>query len=157
MIDCTQQKMLMVEYNTIASSFGVLSDKLNGLQRYLYKKYPYLFPSDFDVAKLAPSNDFIARATAAFAKCIELYSQKRKIHDPYMAVIVQEGERNVYDQKPLEIAAFEKYGINSMRVTLKEISEHGKVDPESGTLYMYDYSDCLAFILFFRSFYKNSE
>jgi len=139
MLDCMQKKLQMVEYNTIASSFGVLSDKLNSLQRYMYKKYPYLFPSDFDLSKLAPSNEFVENATKAFNLCIELYkkSTKKSHSSPHIAVIIQEGERNVFDQKPLEIASFEKYGIPSMRVTFKQVFDLGRVDPETNILTMY--------------------
>lgn len=139
MLDSVKQKLLMVEYNTIASSFGVLSDRLNNLQQHLYKKYPELFPKNFTLSKLAPSNNFIENATAAFAKSIELYGASLgldKARDAHIAVVVQEDERNVYDQKLLEIAAFDKYGIKSMRVTLKEVSENGVIDPSTGVLSM---------------------
>ncbi len=137
MLDTVERKLLMVEYNTIASSFGVLSDKLNALQRHLYSRYPHLFPADFELSRLAPPNDFVEKATAAFAKCIELYRKARpSAKSVHIAVIVQEGERNVYDQKPLELAAFEKYGIPSMRLTFKESYENAKVDSETGVLTM---------------------
>ena len=129
MIDCHKQRLSMIEYNTIASSFGVLSDKLNDLQRYLFKKYPELFPKNFTLDKMAPSNQFIESATAAFAKCIQIYKKKvnpEKDRQLCIAVIIQADELNVYDQKPLEIESFNKYGIRSMRLTLKEVYDNGK-------------------------------
>ena len=137
MLDVVQKKLLMVEYNTIASSFGVLSDKLNLVQRFIYMRYPHLLPSDFSLDRLAPSNDFINKATEAFATCINLYKKGNALaKEVHMAVIVQEGERNVYDQKPLEINAFQQHGIPSMRLTFKEAYENGKMDPETGILTM---------------------
>ena len=139
MLDSLKKKLLVVEYNTIASSFGVLSDKLNNLQQYLFNKYPEIFPKNFSLSRLAPPNNFIENATAAFSKCIELYRKtvnSDKERDIYMAVIIQEDERNVYDQKPLEIALFDKYKIKSMRISLKKVSENGKIDPSTGILTM---------------------
>jgi glutathione synthase len=139
MLDSLKKKLLMVEYNTIASSFGVLSDRLNGLQQYLFKKYPEIFSKTFSLSKLALSNNFIENSTAAFSKCIELYKESvnsGKERDVYMAVIIQGDERNVYDQKLLEIALFNKHDIKSMRVTFKEVSENGVIDPSTGILSM---------------------
>lgn len=139
MLDYIKHKLQMVEYNTIASSFGVLSDKLNSLQRFIYKKYPQYFPTDFQIERLAPPNDFIENATKAFNDCLQIYRKQRMLPESsevYIAVIIQEGERNVYDQKPLEFSSFMKYNNPSIRLTLKEVFENGKVNQDNGVLKM---------------------
>ena len=48
MIDVPSNQAKLVEYNTIASSFGILSQKVGEMQKYIKDKYPHLAKQHYE-------------------------------------------------------------------------------------------------------------
>ena len=86
-----------VELNTIAASFGFLSEKVCDMHRYVMEREGLVV----DVAGVLPRND-VSRIAEAVVKARELYGVEGSV----VLMIVQPGERNVFDQKELEYRLF---------------------------------------------------
>lgn len=127
-----------VEINTIASSFGCLSTEVTRLHRYLVQKVlgcTRLFTPSW----LLPYNDTMRGLAHGLAMAHHEYlrqesrlprpstsSQHRR--RPCVLMIVQPGERNINDQKLLEVALWEEFGIPLHRATLLQIAGEGHLD-----------------------------
>ncbi|WWC87112.1 glutathione synthetase [Kwoniella dendrophila CBS 6074] len=121
-----------VEFNTIAASFGALSQRAGEMHRYLQKATngyfsvsPHLTnPSNF------PQNEPLRNLAAGLAEGWKAYGKKEAV----ILFVVQEGERNVFDQKWLEYELLESHGIPVIRHTFSELSKLAKIDPETKNL-----------------------
>ncbi|PSN70907.1 glutathione synthetase large chain [Corynespora cassiicola Philippines] len=106
-----------VEFNTIASSFGGLSSKVSTLHKYLFAidAYPSSTSSIIKQEALRQSNSAssLARGLAASHKA---YGRSRTGRPLCVIFVVQDPERNVFDQRHLEYALFEEGGVRSFRL-----------------------------------------
>ena len=92
------------------------------------------------------SKNNIESIAKAFSRACQVYSQERKkkypdlsSNDPsryWVLFVIDEHERNICDQKWIETAAYERYGIRSMRLTLQQTLHRVKRDEETGILYI---------------------
>lgn len=125
------QQFLQVEMNTIASSFGCVSAKLAALHRFLLLRYtadPRFGPdlhavlaelgADVDtVTDALPANPTLERLPDALAAAHSLYGAPAAV----VVFAVQPGERNVVDQRLLELSLWERHGVRVRRATLAEL------------------------------------
>ncbi|KAH9987263.1 hypothetical protein BJV77DRAFT_1061641 [Russula vinacea] len=91
-----------VEFNTIASSFGPLSQRVAGMHRYLIESTGYFGISPLLSSSNLPTNDTIKEAHRAYGVpecCPHLF-------------VVQPNDRNVFDQRMLEYQLFESHEIS---------------------------------------------
>ncbi|KAJ6261272.1 hypothetical protein Dda_3941 [Drechslerella dactyloides] len=131
-----------VEFNTIASSFGALATKVSEMHRFLWRggAYPTIdLLSDVSL----PRNPALESLADGLAKAHELYiadvapergytlpsdadfvSSAGPTSDYGIIFIVQDGERNAFDQRWLEYHLTARYGIRVFRVTLPEIRKY---------------------------------
>ena len=124
MLDAPSNSCKLVEYNTIASSFGCLSQKLKDVQEYIRTKYegqikynyspinPSDYTSEEDRKTIAFASNqmdtFLESMVEYFQRAIKEY--KRTLHekfgieskDPWVLFVVEDSERNVIDQKLIE-------------------------------------------------------
>ncbi|KAG6890584.1 hypothetical protein C0992_000402 [Termitomyces sp. T32_za158] len=119
-----------VEFNTISVSFGSLSHHTARLHRYLYESTRYYNSSSHLKAENFPDNDTIAGLAEGLATAHKVYGIPRA----RVLFVVQPGERNVFDQRPLEYELLEKYSIHAIRQTFEELAQSATVDPKSRTL-----------------------
>jgi len=56
--------------------------------------------------------------------------------DVWALIVIEKSERNIGDQKMLEAALYFDHGIKSIRMSLQEINEMGRVDKETGNLHV---------------------
>ncbi|KAG5641608.1 hypothetical protein DXG03_004645 [Asterophora parasitica] len=114
-----------VEFNTISVSFGALSERTAGLHRYLqaatqyYNSSPHIRPENF------PANDTVAGLVEGLAAA---HKASR------ILFVVQPGERNVFDQRPLEYKLLERHSIHIIRQTFDELAHSASLDPETRVL-----------------------
>ncbi|KAJ7747960.1 hypothetical protein DFH07DRAFT_923715 [Mycena maculata] len=119
-----------VEFNTISSSFGTLSQRTAALHRYLYAStayynvFPDMKPADF------PPNDTTAGLVEGLAAAHAAYNFK----EAKILFVVQAGERNVFDQRLLEYELLEKHSIHVIRQTFDELALSASVDPATRAL-----------------------
>ncbi len=92
-----------VEFNTIAASFGGLSYYTSRLHKYLStREYPLLSNAiPTDMMEL-PGNDSIPGLAAGIETAFHAYPASELGHANCILFLVQDGERNVFDQRHLE-------------------------------------------------------
>tara|TARA_B100000945_G_C20379485_1_gene596416 strand:+ start:77 stop:1480 length:1404 start_codon:yes stop_codon:yes gene_type:complete len=104
-----------VELNTVSASFPFLITKLNQLHKQLFEQN--------ELPRVIKNNPLDA-VVDAFAYAIQNYG----ISDSVMLLIVQNDEKNIFDQLGLELHLWEKYKIATVRKTLTEIYTDGKLN-----------------------------
>ncbi|KAF3909418.1 hypothetical protein AA313_de0201858 [Arthrobotrys entomopaga] len=135
-----------VEFNTIASSFGALSSKVSTLHRYLWRSGAYP-PTTANIIKdvSLPKNEALERLAEGLMAAHNIYVQdvsaEKKNYTPQskqkasgggggggdsygIMFVVQDGERNAFDQRWLEYHITEKYGVRVFRIALPEIRKY---------------------------------
>ncbi|KAK7019880.1 glutathione synthetase [Favolaschia claudopus] len=119
-----------VEFNTISSSFGALSERTAALHRYLYatttyyNAYPAMKPEDF------PANNTTAGLVEGLAAAHSAYN----VDGAKILFVVQDGERNVFDQRWLEYELLEKHSIHVVRETFDQLATSASLDPTTRAL-----------------------
>ena len=137
----TQQQdgLRQVEFNTIAASYIGLSEKMTEF----HKIWGSLCNETWD---LLPNNP-ISGVASAFVEVMNEYD----VADACVLFVVQPNERNIFDQRFLEIALIEQ-GIRVIRTSLEEIGEQGEI--RDGHLV---FKDEIAAITYFRAGYRPDE
>ncbi len=131
-----------VEFNTIAASFGGLSSQTAGLHRFLARtEYPLLQASRAQKAAAPeytlPENTSARDIAAGLRAAYETYDRSEPDSSLPRCIVflVQDGERNVFDQRHIEYAVNDGDGdspaLDVFRVPFSEILQHMTVD-ESG-------------------------
>eukprot|EP00250_Pteridium_aquilinum_P001310 c11521_g1_i1 orf=94-1761(+) len=126
MADSRTGDLLQVEINTISSSFAGLGSRVTYLHRYLVDFIGKR--SNLDAKKI-PEN----KAVDGFAKAISLAFNEFGDPSAVVLMVIQPGERNMYDQYWLSTRLYEKYGIYVIRKTFAEVFMEGKLH-QDGTL-----------------------
>ncbi|KAF2273838.1 glutathione synthetase large chain [Westerdykella ornata] len=125
-----------VEFNTIASSFGGLSSLVSALHRYLLTIDAY--PSSTagiikaEALRQSKSTSSLAQGLAAAHKA---YGTSRSGKPLCVLFVVQDPERNVFDQRHLEYALLEESGVRSFRLPFHRTLTDTKLDSDRNLLY----------------------
>ena len=127
MIDVPSNSVKLVEYNTIASGMGPLSEKVKVVQQYIKQKYGDRLKYNYE--KLDPKNftpedstyiefadksmdNFLDQIIDQFFTAINFYKQSQttkfgtvysKTNTPWVLFVIETKERNVVDQKMMEV------------------------------------------------------
>eukprot|EP01083_Nonionella_stella_P008634 24923_1 len=113
-----------IELNTIAASFGCLSDLVFKLHEFLLSRYLKLTTEKLrnDCNIYRPSvntgND-IASALATAARLVN-------VENPIVLVLVQAGDSNVSDQRRIEYVLWNVHNVKCIRRTLLDVYKTGK-------------------------------
>ncbi len=101
-----------VELNTISASYPALAARTQRLHRRLWFDQP-------EAARLI-ANDPVTAVAQAMAETVTRYGQPGAA----LAMVVEPGETNVFDQRLLELELRER-GVETLRLTLEEIGDTG--------------------------------
>lgn len=98
-----------VEFNTIAASFGGLSGQASSLHKFLAKtEYPLLQTSSDSAGYSLPDNTSSRDIAAGLQAAFEVYEPSEPSTSETLprciVFLVQDGERNVFDQRHIEYA-----------------------------------------------------
>ena len=150
-----------VEYNTIASSFGGLSSKVSGLHRYLRSidAYPESVSSLVTDPSL-PTSTSVPGLALGMAKAHEAYGQSRSGHPTCVILLVQDSERNVFDQRHLEYALNENHDVRTFRLPFSRVLIDTKVDANRSLIYTPPQTPSKQFevtVVYLRAGYAPSE
>lgn len=125
-----------VEFNTIASSFGGLSTQVSRLHKYLLSinAYPESTSSIIKAEALRQSKSAssLAQGLAAAHKA---YGRSVTGRPLCVLFVVQNPERNVFDQRHLEYALFEGHDVRSFRLPFEQTLSHTRLDEDRSLLY----------------------
>jgi glutathione synthase len=126
-----------VEFNTIASSFGGLSSQVSALHRYLstIDAYPASSSAFIKQATLQSSNS-ATKLAEGLAAAHHAYGESQSGKPLCVVFIVQDPERNVFDQRHLEYALLEKNGVRSFRLPFGETLSHTKLTSDRTLVYI---------------------
>ncbi|KAI0486861.1 glutathione synthetase-like protein [Xylaria cf. heliscus] len=132
----SEPQIKQVEFNTIASSFGGLSSQTAQLHKYLSStEYPLLSKSiSRDALNLPPSNS-AAGLASGIREAFIAYGASSTGHSKCVIFLVQDGERNIFDQRHLEYSLQSSADpvIPVFRLPFSEIKQHTRLAEGSAT------------------------
>lgn len=132
----TSSGLKQVEFNTIASSFGGLSSRVSALHKYLLTINAY--PSSTstlirdDALRQSSATSSLAKGLAAAHKA---YGSSRTRRPLCVLFVVQDPERNVFDQRHLEYALLEESGVRAFRLPFQQTLQHTQLDSDRTLVY----------------------
>ncbi|EKM79502.1 hypothetical protein AGABI1DRAFT_59176 [Agaricus bisporus var. burnettii JB137-S8] len=127
-------ELKQVEFNTISSSFGPLSQRVSELHRYLLSTTGYFNTSPYLSLENLPPNQTISGVAAGLAAAHSAYSASTS--NARILVVAQDNERNVFDQRWLEYELLNKHSIRMIRRTLTQLQKVAKVDSTTRKLFI---------------------
>src|SRR5947209_4940577 len=127
-----------VEFNTIASSFGPLATKVSEMHRFLWKVGAYP-PTPLMHDASLPKHDALRKLAEGLAVAHKAYIAQGKLSASAngrtaVMFVVQDNERNAFDQRWLEYCLLQEHNIHTHRITFPEIPNLAILDPECRTL-----------------------
>ncbi|KAJ9475551.1 Glutathione synthetase [Pseudozyma hubeiensis] len=162
-----QLELKQVEFNTISASFGALCTRVSGLHRHLSNTTDYLGVEESLKADNLPENQaqdvLVGGLTAAHAAYISQQGKadsEASTKNVYVLFVVQEGERNAFDQRPLEHAVQAK-GVRVVRQSFAEIAQRMAIKPDDAKRTLFLNHPVLGLIeistVYFRAGYGPSD
>lgn len=115
-----------VEFNTISSSFGGLSWKVSGLHKHLLAVGAYP-ESTVQLDGNLPEVKTVPALAAGLAAAHKAYGSGAKFPRTCVIFVVQDPERNVFDQRHLEYELLAKHGVRSFRVPFHKVLDYTSV------------------------------
>ncbi|KAJ4482475.1 glutathione synthase [Lentinula aciculospora] len=119
-----------VEFNTISSSFGALSQKTAEMHRSLETSTNVYHASANLTASKFPSN----HSTSDLVKGLAAAHLAYNVDGSRILFVVQAGERNVFDQLWLEYELLEKHSIHVVRRTFDELAHQANISHTDSVL-----------------------
>lgn len=147
-----------VEFNTIASSFGGLSSQVSGLHRYLSSIDGYPSPL-IKESSLPPSNS-VPGLAAGLAKAHTAYEGSQSGTQTCVIFLVQNPERNVFDQRHLEYELNRTHGVRTFRLPWERVLIDTRLDDARRLIYAPPHAPDQPFevsTVYFRAGYSPSE
>ena len=125
-----------VEFNTIASSFGGLASKVSGLHKHLASidAYPESMSNIINDSSLPPSTS-VPGLARGMAKAHQAYGQSSSGHPTCVIFLVQDTERNVFDQRHLEYELNESHGVRTFRLPFSRVLRDTSVGEDRKLIY----------------------
>ncbi|KAE9985009.1 hypothetical protein EG328_007999 [Venturia inaequalis] len=154
-------ELKQVEFNTIASSFGGLSSKVSALHRYLasIEAFPSSLASTTQGAAL-PEPRSVPGLAAGLAAAHKAYGENKEGRPQCVVFLVQNPERNVFDQRHLEYELSGNHGVRVFRLPFHQIMADTKLAPDRSLLYQPPHAPNDSFevtTVYFRAGYSPEE
>ncbi|KAH9811714.1 Eukaryotic glutathione synthase [Teratosphaeria destructans] len=149
-----------VEFNTIASSFGGLSSQVSAMHNHLLRKLAYpdstSLIKDSSLQQSSSAHDLAKGLSAAH----RAYGASGTGHPTCVLFLVQANERNVFDQKHVELALIESHGVEVFRLTFDRVLENTAIDNNRKLIYTPPHAPHQHFevsLVYFRAGYAPTE
>jgi glutathione synthase len=132
----SQPCIKQVEFNTIASSFGGLSSKVSSLHKHLLSigAYPESSSNIINAQSLPPSTS-VPGLALGMAKAHKAYGESTKALPTCVIFLIQDVERNVFDQRHIEYELNSEHGVQSFRLPFSRVLKETKVDSDRKLVY----------------------
>ncbi|KAH0563249.1 hypothetical protein GP486_002182 [Trichoglossum hirsutum] len=130
----SKPEIKQVEFNTIASSFGGLSARVSALHKYLYGGPAHCLPSGINQNSFPPNSSLSSLAAGLAAAATAYGSPKSGSSRLAVLFLVQDVERNVFDQRLLEYELESKHGVCVYRLPFPRILTDTTLDPQTRAL-----------------------
>ncbi|KAL1623949.1 Glutathione synthetase [Neofusicoccum ribis] len=150
-----------VEFNTIASSFGGLSTQVSALHKYLLSvdAYPAGLSSIIKQDSL-PQSTSVPSLASGLAAAHKAYGNSKSSSPLCVLFVVQDPERNVFDQRHLEYSLFAENGVRSFRVPFSSVLSCTKLDSDRNLIYSPPHAPGKAYevtTVYYRSVYSPDD
>lgn len=150
-----------VEFNTIASSFGGLSSQVSSMHNFLMSidAYPSESRSIIKPSSLPPSKS-VPGLASGLAQAHLAYGQSKSNLPTCILFVVQDPERNVFDQRHLEYALFNNHGVRVFRLPFGRIAQHTTLDDQRTLIYKPPHAVDRPYevsVVYFRAGYSPSD
>lgn len=162
MLDQNTDQIKQIEYNVIAVSFAGLGPKVAHLHRYLNQSGAYDAHGGseqyYDEGDIATS-EATAKLAEGLARANDLYHGQSGSGSPTSTIVlfvVQENERNVFDQRHLEYTLLRNHGLKSRRATLAEVPAVTRTDPDTKQIFYSPTNDEIS-IVYYRTGYAPTD
>ena len=103
MVDKIKKFIYQTEFNTIAVTMATFSDEMKRFYSYFSKKYPEFFErflNKNDREVLIEKSDSIPNFVDSIIEALKLFNENYK--ETLIIFVVQENEKNIYDQRSIE-------------------------------------------------------
>lgn len=154
LIDSNANQIKQVEFNTVSVSFGGLSTKVGELHKFFNESGKYSDDGSTFYTDEIPVSESAELLAKGLWKAVEKYDTDN--NHTVVAFIVQQGERNVFDQRALEYNLFKNYGVKSVRITIHEIHKKTRMDQNSKRLFLTSTGEEIS-LVYFRAGYSPSD
>ncbi|SCW01363.1 LAFE_0D10924g1_1 [Lachancea fermentati] len=154
LLDNQDLEVKQVEFNTVSVSFGGLSTKVGELHKFLNDSGKYTTTGDVFYNQVIPVSESAELLAKGLSEAV-LKFPAAKDHT-VVAFIVQDGERNVFDQRIIEYNLFKLYGIKSVRITIHDVHLKTVVDSKTKRLYYLETGEEIS-LVYFRAGYSPSD
>ena len=168
--DNNNEKPLQIEINTIASSFGCLSEKVTTLHKYILerldkdnsawddirKQLNYTFNDPIITLKSIPDNVSTRMLAFGIAMAHLVFGDNQSI----VLFVVQPGERNVADQRLLAEELWVSHNIRTEFITLSDVINQCYVDNNKILKYKIDNNiehEKIVSVVYYRAGYSPSD
>ncbi|KAK5166236.1 Glutathione synthetase [Saxophila tyrrhenica] len=156
-----QPSVKQVEFNTIASSFGGLSTQVSSLHKHLLSigAYPESISSIVSPSSVPPSPS-VPELAKGMAKAHEAYGKSSGGLQTCVVFLVQDPERNVFDQRHIEYALNENHGVRTFRLPFGRVLQDTRVDSDRKLIYTPPHTPNRQYevsLIYFRAGYAPSE
>lgn len=150
-----------VEFNTIASSFGGLSSKVSRLHSHLHKVDAYpASTSDIISSKSLRVSTAASSLASGLALAHKTYEKTYNPKKSCVIFIVQDPERNVFDQRHLEYHLLEDSQVQAFRLSFNRVLRDTKLSDDGILLYHPPHSPSTAYevtTIYFRAGYSPDD
>lgn len=145
-----------IEFNTVSVSFAGLSAKVAQLHNYLNKSgaYDEDYSNKYYGDNELPVSDSIDQIANGLAQGNYFYNGEKENTSTVVLFVVQNGERNCFDQRHIEYALLNNFGIKSYRLSLEQVESDLTVN--GGKLYIKKTMDEVS-VVYYRSGYAPSD
>jgi glutathione synthetase len=161
-VSSSPARLRQIELNTISASFACLSTRVSQMHRSVLsgvctRENLDLTGFGLNTANNLPVNDAENQLAFGLFKAHEAYMKSSHVSAVSMVVvafIVQEGERNEYDQRHLEFALLHNHGVHVKRLTLGDVNARCRLDSASSALLLDEMEIAVAY---FRAGYRPED
>ena len=154
MVDKIKKFIYQTEFNTIAVTMATFSDKMKKFFDFFSKKYPEYFERFLNKTNCEvpiEKQDSISNFVDSIIESIKLFSENYK--ETLIVFVVQENEKNIFDQRSIENDLWNRFKIKSRRLTLNEIVKECVYD-ENQNLKI---GDKIISLFYFRACYSEKD
>ncbi|ANZ76488.1 BA75_04051T0 [Komagataella pastoris] len=155
--DGVNGKIKQIEFNTVSVSFGGLSPKVAQLHRYLNENGNYHNEGKlhFEDDEL-PNSESTASLANGLAKAAAYYNSTESTDSSVVLVVVQDNERNVFDQRALEFDLLKRHKVRSIRLRMEDISASTDIDEKTKRVRLRATGEEVS-VIYYRSAYAPSD
>ncbi|ODV63532.1 glutathione synthase [Ascoidea rubescens DSM 1968] len=156
MLNSSDNQIKQIEFNTVSVSFCGLSSKVGELHSYLNKIDAYGSPDYYTEDEL-PISDSINEISNGLADGNYYYNKfETPEAETVVLFIIQEKERNAFDQRHLEYSLLKNHNVKSYRLQMDQIPALTKTDPITKKIYYLPTNKEIS-VIYYRAGYAPSD